>query len=164
MYSRSDVFLCVLINVSVFMLQKGPGQRFHCGDFFLLMYTHTHIHSKTSKKSEKKQTTHTTVLTPDHTHLTCGHHQAIIATLALLPNLLTQSTRTQSTAAPSSQSETEERGGGACKSEIGGTGTCSVVVGLGGGALPMFINKCIPNVSCCGFVHTHMHTRAHLYF
>ena len=25
-----------------------------------------------------------------------------------------------------------------------------LVVGLGGGALPMFINKCIPNVSCCG--------------
>jgi hypothetical protein len=51
-----------------------------------------------------------------------------------------------------------------------------LLVGLGGGALPMFINKCIPNVSYCDLlvhvrvcacaccthvlsVHVHTHTR-----
>jgi hypothetical protein len=31
-----------------------------------------------------------------------------------------------------------------------------LLVGLGGGALPMFINKCIPNVSHRG-LHVHVH-------
>ena len=125
------------------------------------MCTHTQTakSSKTSKKSKKKQTSHTAVLTPDHTHLTFGHHRAIIATLALLPHLRTHSTHTQSTDAPSDQPESAEGVGGACKGEAraGGTGLDVdaqmnlLLVGLGGGALPMFINKCIPNVSCCSF-------------
>ena len=129
---------------------------------------------RTSKKSKKKQpTAHTAVLTPDHTHLTCGHHQAMIASLALLPQLLAQSTHTPSTAASTSQSVTE---GGACKSEAGGMGVRIdlLLIGLGGGALPMFINKCIHNVSyrglcmctynhacVCVCVYTHTRARTH---
>ena len=126
--------------------------------------THIAKSSKTSKKSKKKQTAHTAALTPDHTHLNFGHHKAIIATLALLQHMLAHSTHTPSTAAPSSHSEITE---GACKSEVGvirtgdlGAWIDLLLVGLGGGALPMFISKCIPNVSFCCFVHiTHTHTR-----
>ena len=93
------------------------------------------------------------MLTPDHIHLTFGHHKAIIAALALLPHLKSHSAQTQSTDAPSDQSELVERVGGACKSEArAGEGFDAqlnlLVIGLGGGALPMFTNKCIPNVSC----------------
>ena len=95
------------------------------------------------------------MLTPDHTHLTFGHHKAVIATLALLPQLQAHSTHTQSTDDPSNQSESAEGVEEACKSasQAGGAGESIdarmklLVVGLGGGALPMFINKCIPNVS-----------------
>ena len=134
----------------------------------MCMHTHIAKSSKISKKSKKKQTAHTAALTPDHTHLNFGHHKAIIATLALLQHLLAHPTHTPSAAAPSSHSTAE----GACKSEAEDrqTGDLSaqmdlLLVGLGGGALPMFISKCIPNVSCCGFVHiTHTHTHTHTYF
>ena len=126
------------------------------------MHTHTHTakSSKTSKKGKKKQTAHTVVLIPDHTHLTFEYHKAIIATLALLPHLLTQSTHTPSSDAQSGQSESVEGVGGACKSEAGARRTGEgldarmklLLIGLGGGALPMFINKCIPNVSGCSYV------------
>ena len=84
----------------------------------------------------------------DHTHLTFGHHKAIITTLALLPHLLTHFTYT---AAPSDQSESVEGVGGACKSEareVRGLDTWMnlLLIGLEGGTLSMFINKCIPNV------------------
>ena len=136
-------------------------------NFPLCVHVHTHItakSSKTSKKSKKKQTAHTAVLTPDHTHLIFGHHKTIIATLALLPHLLTHFSHTPSTATSISQSESVEAVGGACKNEAGArqTGVALdaqmnvLVVGLGGGALPMFINKCIPNVRCCGFVSRHV--------
>ena len=73
------------------------------------VHVHTHTHtaksSKTSKKGKKKQTAHTVVPIPDHTHLTFEYHKAIIATLALLPHLLTQSTHTSSSDAQSGQSE-----------------------------------------------------------
>ena len=123
------------------------------------LYMHTAKSSKTSKKGKKKQTAHTAALTPDHTHLTFGHHKTIIAVLALLPHLLTHSTHA---AAPSDQSESLEGVGGASKSEAGAGGREEgldtqmnlLLIGLGGGALPMFINKCIPNVSgfSCVFV------------
>ena len=96
------------------------------------------------------------MLTPDHTHLTFGHHKAIIAALALLPQL-------QITGTSCDQSEPAEGVEGACKSASkagrAGEGVDArmklLVVGLGGGALPMFINKCIPNVSCCGLCQCH---------
>ena len=104
------------------------------------------------------------MLTPDHTHLTFGHHKAIIATLALLPHLQAHSTHTQSTDTPSDQSESVEGVEGACKNEARAGGMREsldvrmdlLLVGLGGGALPVFINKCIPNVCCCGFVRVHV--------
>ena len=161
----------------------------------ILSTTHIHVHvcthtaksSKTSKKSKKKQTAHTAVHSPDHTHLTFGHHKTIIATLALLPHLQAHSTHTLSTNAPSDQSESAEGVGGACKSDAIARGMRAgldarmdlLLVGLGGGALPMFINKCIPNVSCYGFMsvcishtrlsivsthtHTHIQTHTHTY-
>ena len=100
------------------------------------------------------------MLIPDHTHLTFEYHKAIIATLVLLPHLLTQSTHTPSSDAQSGQSESAEGVGGACKNEArtGRTGEGLdarmnlLLVGLGGGALPMFVNKCIPNVSGCSYV------------
>jgi hypothetical protein len=125
---------------------------------------HTAKSSKTSKKSKKKQTAHTAMLTPDHTHLTFGHHKVIIATLALLPQWQACSTHTQTTDAPSNQSESAEGVGGAYKGAAGartlGDGINApiklLLVGLGGGALPMFINKCIPNVSRRD-LHIHVH-------
>jgi hypothetical protein len=60
---------------------------------------------KHRKNQKKKQTAHTAMLTPDHTHLIFGHHKAIIATLALLPQW---QPHTQSTDAPSDQSGVEE--------------------------------------------------------
>ena len=90
----------------------------------------------------------------DHTHLCFGYHHAIVAALSLLPRL--QSTVT-SDLSPDPQRSREEGGalnerGGACKSEaemIGEDGQRIdiLIVGLGGGALPMFLSKCIPNVS-----------------
>ena len=106
---------------------------------------------------------HTGVLTPDHTHLTFGHHKVIIAALALLPQLQTCCTCTQSTDNPSDQSKSAMGVGEACKSASKAGGMPEgvdpqqmklLVVGLGGGVLPMFINKCIPNVSYCGFYMT----------
>ena len=110
---------------------------------------------KTSKKSKKKQTAHAMAghssTTPDHAHLTSGHHQAIVATLALLPYLRTCNQSVTTSASPQDQPGTEEEGGAACKSSAGGTGDGHwinlLLVGLGGGALPMFVNKCFPNVS-----------------
>ena len=130
-------------------------------DMYLYMYVCAHMHthtaksSKTSKKFKKKQTTHTAVLTPDYTHLTFGHHKAIIAALALLPHLLPHSAHPQSTTdIPFDRSESAEGVGEACKHEAKAIGLESwinlLLIGLGGGALPMFINKCIPNVSCYG--------------
>ena len=107
-------------------------------------------HSKSSKKSKKKQPSayHTSSVI-DHTHLTFGHHQAIVASLALLPNL--QTFTDPSNTASSSQLEAEERGEALkCSTMTEGRGGHRIdllLVGLGGGALPMFINKCIPNVS-----------------
>ena len=112
------------------------------------------------------------MLTPDHTHLTFGHHKAIIAALALLhvhvPHLQPHSAYPQSTDAPSDLSGPAERVEGACKSEARAKGMGEgldaemnlLLIGLGGGALPMFINKCIPNVSCtCRLLfYTIMHT------
>ena len=90
----------------------------------------------------------------DHTHLCFGYHHAIIAALSLLPCL--QSTAT-SDLSPDPQRTREKREapserGGACKSKaelIGEDGQRIdvLIVGLGGGALPMFLSKCIPNVS-----------------
>ena len=128
-------------------------------------HSHTAKSSKTSKKSKKKQTAHTAVLIPDHTHLTFGHHKAIIAALALLPHLLPHSAHPQGTDAPSDLSEPAEKVGGACKNEVQAKGTGEgldvemnlLLIGLGGGALPMFINKCIPNVSCRLLLYTCTH-------
>ena len=77
--------------------------------------------------------------------------------------------------------------GEACKSEAKARGMGEgpdaridlLLIGLGGGALPMFINKCIPNVCCYGFMsvcishtrlsivsthtYTHTHTHTHMY-
>ena len=71
------------------------------------------------------------MLTLYHTHLTFGHHKAIITTLALQPHLQARSTHTQSIDAPSDQSESVEGVGGACKSEAraGGTGEGFDVLG-----------------------------------
>lgn len=115
-------------------------------------YIHTHCtivaKNKTSKRSKKKQAAHSVaLLTPDHTHLTFGYHKAIVAALALLPCL-----SVDASAAPSDQSESVKGANGARRTTCGGEEVIShqmnvLVVGLGGGALPMFINKCIPNVS-----------------
>ena len=116
------------------------------------------------KKSKKRQTAHTAVLTPDHTHLISGHHKVIVATLALLPQLQAHSTRTQSTDAAADQLKLAEgvvgaykgaaRTGGMAEEGLDAQQMKLLLVGLGGGALPMFINKCIPNVSCCDFTCT----------
>lgn len=103
--------------------------------------------SKTSKKSKKKQVAHLTApVVVDHTHLCFGYYHGIVAALSLVPYL--RSTKSDSS---SGQPKTDERGG-ACNSEAGETGGESprfdlLVVGLGGGALPMFLSKCALNVS-----------------
>lgn len=109
--------------------------------------------SKPPKKSKKKQHTHHTSTIFDHTHLIFGHHQAIIASLALLPCVQKLSVSTSSLPSRRLEPSKEEKGG-AYKGdfcETGGEGHRMdlLLIGLGGGALPMFVNKCIPNVSCC---------------
>ena len=108
--------------------------------------------AKTSKKSRKKQHAHHISTTFDYAHLTFGHHQAIIASLALLPCL--QKHYVGSSSPPSGRPEQSgKEKGGPCKGKFGETGSEGhrmdlLVIGLGGGALPMFVNKYIPNVSC----------------
>ena len=72
----------------------------------------------------------------------------MIVSLALLRSPQTSFSLTSTT---SSDQLTAEEGSGACKSVPGemkgGVGQMDfLLVGLGGGALPMFLNKCIPNV------------------
>ena len=76
----------------------------------LIFACHT---AKPKKKSRKKLLPRE----PDHTYLTCGHHQAIVASLSLFPLVRVEGRVTV------------------------------LVVGLGGGALPMYIRKHVAMVS-----------------
>ena len=69
--------------------------------------------AKPKKKSRKKLLPRE----PDHSHLTCGHHRAIVASLSLLPLVRVEGRLTV------------------------------LVVGLGGGALPMYIHKHVDKVN-----------------
>ena len=71
-----------------------------------------YVTAKPRKKSRKKLLPRV----PDHTHLACGHHRAIVASLSFVSFLRKQ-----------------ERGR-------------MLVVGLGGGALPAYIHKHFPTV------------------
>ena len=80
-----------------------------------------YVTAKPKKRSRKKLLPRE----PDHTHLACGHHRAIVASFSLVSFL-----------------RRRERGR-------------VLVVGLGGGALPAYIHKHFPMVrilmcsSCC---------------
>ena len=129
----------------------------------MISYTHhTFPHSfiakssKMSKKSKKKHCSYQTTTVVDHTHLTFGCHQAFIASLALIRSLQASYSLTSPTS--SSQIENEVKGG-ACNIVTSGPGAGVMnggvgpvnflLVGLGGGAFPMFLNKHIPSVSLC---------------
>lgn len=55
---------------------------------------------------------------PDHTHLMFGYHQSIISSLVMIEKLMQNPTG----------------------------GVATLLIGLGGGALPMFLHKCFPQV------------------
>ena len=81
----------------------------------VLFFTKTitlYVIAKPRKKSRKKLLPRE----PDHTHLACGHHRAIVASLSFVSFL-----------------RKRERGR-------------ILVVGLGGGALPAYIHKHFPTV------------------
>ena len=74
------------------------------------------------KKKSKKKAPGLPTMSPDHTHLSCSHHKAILASLALIEGL--------------------------CSPVSDGNGLKELlVVGLGGGALPNYLHRYIPNVS-----------------
>ena len=135
-------------------------------DIDITWNTHTCVAktSKPSRKSKKKEHAHHSSTNFDHAHLAFGHHQAIVASLALLPCL--QEHFVGSSSSPSGRPEQSgEEKGGPFESDFGQTEDDGhqlnlLLIGLGGGALPMFVNKYIPNVSCLFFVHVIVDARA----
>ena len=83
---------------------------------------------KKKKKARKgKALSASTSLLPDSSYLTFAYHRAILATLSLTPDIV--------------------GGGGGGGGGRGGVGRHVLIVGLGGGALPTFIHRYLPQVS-----------------
>ena len=106
---------------------------FWCLEIKMFIHYYFIAAPKTSKKKKSKSDSAVSATTLQHSFLCHGHHNALVASMAFLSTMFANG--------EVSQSLREVK---------------MLLVGLGGGALPLFISKCLHNVSPLLIVYTYI--------